>query len=754
MISLVSLLFLYLSGYASAQSKYQKSPEQRGGNEIIPGRYIVEFSNDGQLRVQVDPVEGFYNVLSAEGIEVTPQVNITSMVFFGTSFTTASDDNNIAAEIAALEGVARIWPVRRIPRAIPEIHEVGEKTAPAWRNTGVLDLHEQGILGEGIIVAIVDTEIDYTHPSLGGGFGPAFKVVGGTNIVGDNYQGAGFFPDPDPYDCGGHGTHVAGIVAGKDKNFVGVAPRAKLLVYKVFGCRYDGTGEDVLIQAFYASSGATGVDVTSVASIANEEYFAEALEGDGTRRNIAYLQSEDTPDLSKYLVVVRRGGCQFDVKERNLVEKNATYIWFYNTPKTPIVMEFIVEQFANSGNVTVNFPREFQGVGINNTLTGGKMSPFTSWGPSFEAQIKSEIGAPGGYIYSTIPLKQGPYAVFSGTSMASPYIAGAAALYMSKFGGRKKLGYAGVLQLKNRIITSGTLVNWNDGAKTDPTRSAPVSKQGAGYVSALKVLTYTTTLSPGKLELNDIANFKPEHTITIQNSGNQEVTYSFTHEVAGTVNTFKQGSKVPQTFPPTFVNGSATLQFLPQNVMVPARSNGTFKVTFTPPKNLKTTLLPVYSGKVVVTSYEETLSIPYQGIHGSLRDIREPTTVTLSGDDLLTAVFANNFGSPEIRWDVVAEGYDPKKFVYPPADGERGFVGSVRTLEERADFPITYEPRHNSLGMEITWFNWGGGLVNGGMIADGRYRLAFMALRVAGDRRKVEDWETVITEVVTVASGP
>ena len=70
--------------------------------------------------------------MSAEGIKVTPQVNITSMVFFGTSFTTASDSDNIPAEIASLEGVARIWPVRRIPRAVPEVHEVGEKAAPIW----------------------------------------------------------------------------------------------------------------------------------------------------------------------------------------------------------------------------------------------------------------------------------------------------------------------------------------------------------------------------------------------------------------------------------------------------------------------------------------------------------------------------------------------------------------------------------------------------------------------------------------------
>ena len=356
----------------------------------------------------------------------------------------------------------------------------------------------------------------------------------------------------------------------------------------------------------------------------------------------------------------------------------------------------------------------------------------------------------------------------------SRYIAGVAALYMSKYGGRKKLGYAGVLELKNRMIASGTLVNWNDGTKTDLTRLAPVAQQGAGYVNALKALAYTTTLSPGKLELNDTENTKPEHTITIKNSDNQEVTYTFAHEAAGTVNTFKRGSKVPQLFPPTFVNDSATLQFLPHNMTIPAHSEGTFKVIFTPPKNLKTTLLPVYSGKVVIASSEETLSIPYQGIHGNLRDvniwqteqfpflasyrtgeeIREPAKVTLSGDDLLTAVFSNNFGTPEVRWDVVTEGYDPKKFVYPPVVGEKGFVGSVRTLEERVDFPIRYEPRHDPLGMGFSWFNWGGGLVNGSRIANGKYRFVFMALRVAGDRSKVEDWDTVVTEVVNIASEP
>lgn len=50
--------------------------------------------------------------------------------------------------------------------------------------TGVDKLHEAGILGKGVKVAIIDAGIDYNHPALGGGFGPGFKVVGGYDLVG------------------------------------------------------------------------------------------------------------------------------------------------------------------------------------------------------------------------------------------------------------------------------------------------------------------------------------------------------------------------------------------------------------------------------------------------------------------------------------------------------------------------------------------------------------------------------------------
>ena len=87
----------------------------------------------------------------------------------------------------------------------------------------------KGFEGNGIKIAVIDTGIDYTHQDLFG-FGPNGKVVGGYDFV-DN--------DGQPMDTNGHGTEVAGIIAA-DGNLKGVAPKAKLLAYRV-----SATGEAV-----------------------------------------------------------------------------------------------------------------------------------------------------------------------------------------------------------------------------------------------------------------------------------------------------------------------------------------------------------------------------------------------------------------------------------------------------------------------------------------------------------------------------
>lgn len=99
----------------------------------------------------------------------------------------------------------------------------------------------------------MDTGVDYMHPALGGCFGKDCLIEYGYDLVGDDWTGLNNpIPDDDPYDdCIGHGTHVSGIIGAQPNpmNVTGVAPGAKLGMYKVFSCLGSGTTDDVLIAA-------------------------------------------------------------------------------------------------------------------------------------------------------------------------------------------------------------------------------------------------------------------------------------------------------------------------------------------------------------------------------------------------------------------------------------------------------------------------------------------------------------------------
>jgi len=96
---------------------------------------------------------------------------------------------------------------------------------------GVEKLYAEGNTGEGILIAVIDTGVDYNHPALGGGFGPRHKIVKGYDVVGDSYRGNNIpSPKSDLMDCNGHGTHVSAIIGADPNpfNFITVVPNATL----------------------------------------------------------------------------------------------------------------------------------------------------------------------------------------------------------------------------------------------------------------------------------------------------------------------------------------------------------------------------------------------------------------------------------------------------------------------------------------------------------------------------------------------
>ncbi|MFN2593628.1 MAG: S8 family serine peptidase [Actinomycetota bacterium] len=135
--------------------------------------------------------------------------------------------------------------------------------------------HRLGVKGQGMTVADVDTGIDYTHKDFGGpgtlkayrrndpryiepGTFPTKKVIGGYDLVGDNYDVLDDDPsndiprpDPDPLDFDGHGTHTAGTCCGNGvpgKVGPGVAPKSKIYSFKVWD---EGNSTDDVLVAGY-----------------------------------------------------------------------------------------------------------------------------------------------------------------------------------------------------------------------------------------------------------------------------------------------------------------------------------------------------------------------------------------------------------------------------------------------------------------------------------------------------------------------
>ncbi len=109
----------------------------------------------------------------------------------------------------------------------------------------------EGIDGNGIKIAVIDTGVDFNHPDLFG-WGPDGKVIGGYNFIQEGKS---------PLDTNGHGTQVAGIIAA-DGQLVGVSPKAKILAYKVSE-NGEAVSSDLIIKAIDKSI-EDGADIINI----------------------------------------------------------------------------------------------------------------------------------------------------------------------------------------------------------------------------------------------------------------------------------------------------------------------------------------------------------------------------------------------------------------------------------------------------------------------------------------------------------
>ncbi|EER29581.1 hypothetical protein CPC735_072630 [Coccidioides posadasii C735 delta SOWgp] len=146
-----------------------------------------------------------------------------------------------------------------------------------------------------------------------------------------------------------------------------------------------------------------------------------------------------------------------------------------------------------------------------NTMSGGSMNSFSSWAPTLELDPAPFISAPGGSILSTIPTAQGAYGIMSGTSMATPYIAGVVALLMEA---RGKMDPKSVASL---LGSTAQRLKLNDGNETMDDIIAPIIQQGGGLVDAAAAVRSQTTLEPSFLAFRDAASFEPKRTVKIRN---------------------------------------------------------------------------------------------------------------------------------------------------------------------------------------------------------------------------------------------
>ncbi|KAJ3110895.1 hypothetical protein HDU96_006172 [Phlyctochytrium bullatum] len=459
---------------------------------------------------------------------------------------------------------------------------------------------------------------------------------------------------------GADARNISNADWASDIPFTGVAPGATLGAYRVFGCVADSTSSDVMAKAIYmaAKDGADvinlsigggpafsdGLDAVAAERVGADGHFVFGSNGNDGATGIFAGGSNTKADFS-YNVGSNNGNFVFD-QEYEVVVNNFTADELDNRDKgataaaptvnatgkallirwgdtafggsakcyiagSPLVPSLATDHKAGRQIIAAIKAGQTPKVVISQKVrnfalpTAGSVSDFSSPGLEQELNIKPDFGGIGGQVFSTISKHaqiaknaRTPYAVYSGTSMSSPYSAGVAALVLESYGRNRPTFDEFRTRLQNAAVPQ---------KKFGSPAVDSVSYQGAGLINAYNAATMKTVVYPSRIALNDTANTKQHYELTgtVTNPNTVPVDYSVNH-----VTPFKAGHDATLTAAnQAYTTDSATVLFSRNNDHVPQlnftlapSATKKFNVHFQAPSNAIAGLFPIFSGYIVVNS--------------------------------------------------------------------------------------------------------------------------------------------------------
>lgn len=249
--------------------------------------------------------------------------------------------------------------------------------------------------GEGVVVAVIDTGVDYNHEDLQDNIWTNSAEVSGqkgtdddNNGYVDDVHGINLIdPNETPMDDHGHGTHVAGIIAMENNNVggVGIAYKSRIMPIKAGGS--DGTfnSTDIAKAIVYAYKNGADVINMSFGSYAHSALIENALQDAFSSCVLVAAAGNDGRTTAD---------CPFPIPKGNMYPAAYSYV-----------------------------------IGVMAYGEENSFANFSNWDYKPNANAEYEVVAPGVSIYSTLP--NGRYASWNGTSMAAPMVSAEAAILRS-----------------------------------------------------------------------------------------------------------------------------------------------------------------------------------------------------------------------------------------------------------------------------------------------------------------------------------